>query len=383
MTQELNGKQIINKHPSGKEFGHLLEGFDKLPVFVDSKGKILSMPPIINSNETGKITEETKSVFIECSGFDYELLNKALNIIVTSLADNGGKIYSMTLEYPKRKVTPDLSYEKMKISLQNVNNTLGLNLKEKNVEILLSKMGYEYSKGNVKIPPWRIDILNEVDIIEDIAIAYGYDKLSPEVPNINTIAEENSESKIKSKMAEILLGLGLLELSSYHLVKKEELNGQNGQEKIEIENSKTDFKYLRPNLLIPCLRMFSENKDNEYPQKVFEIGTIFKKDNSGKSESGINEESHLLIASSPENFTGIKQMLDYFLRVISIDYKIKESNNEYCIEGRTGSIIINNKEIGFVGEAHPQTLQKWNIKMPLSILEINLTEIINALNNLK
>jgi len=189
--------------------------------------------------------------------------------------------------------------------------------------------------------------------------------------------------QIKSKMVEILLGLGLLELSSYHLVKKEELNGQNGQEKIEIENSKTDFKYLRPNLLIPCLRMFSENKDNEYPQKVFEIGTIFKKDNSGKSESGINEESHLLIASSPENFTGIKQMLDYFLRVISIDYKIKESNNEYCIEGRTGSIIINNKEIGFVGEAHPQTLQKWNIKMPLSILEINLTEIINALNNLK
>src|SRR3989344_3399624 len=69
---------------------------DGLPIFVDAKNKILSMPPIINSHETGKVTHETKDVFVECSGFDFQILKKTLNIIITTLAEMSGKIYQMT-----------------------------------------------------------------------------------------------------------------------------------------------------------------------------------------------------------------------------------------------------------------------------------------------
>jgi len=51
------------------------------------------------------------------------------------------------------------------------------------------------------------------------------------------------------------------------------------QDKIEVLDSKTEYKVLRPNLLIPTLRNLSENKDNDYPQKIFELGTVFSKDN--------------------------------------------------------------------------------------------------------
>ena len=378
--KEMNGLQILQQHPAGKEFSKLLENYAKFPVFVDAKGKILSMPPIINSHETGKVTEQTKEVFIECSGSNLEILKKILNIIVTTMAEMRGEIYSMELDYGKERITtPDLKPEKMSLSLESTNRLLGLELKEKDLEKLLPRMGYEYSKEKALVPAWRTDIMHEVDIIEDVAIAYGYENLTPEIPDVATIGEESKESKIKSKISDILIGLGLIETSSYHLIKQEEAEkaGIGDSEKIELENSKTEYKLLRPNLLIPALRIFSENKDNEYPQRTFEIGTTFKKDLASNTETGIKESEHLIIASSPGNFTELKQMLDYLARMLDIKCELKEGRHEHLIEGRTGKIILGGKDIGYIGEIHPETLQTWNIKMPLSVLEISLEEIFS------
>ena len=375
--KEMSAPEILRSHPTGREYARLLEKNSLFPVFIDSKDKILSMPPIINSQETGKISLETKDVFIECSGFDFSILQKTLNIVVTSLADMGGAIYGMTLEDSSKSITPDLSTEKMKISLENTNKLLGLNLKDKDLEKLLPKMGFEYKSGKVIIPAWRTDIMHEVDIIEDIAIAYGYDKFTPEIPSISTVAEESYESRLKSKIAEILIGLQFIEVSSYHLIKGEEIKKFKSLPKIEIENSKTEYKFLRANLLIPALRIFSENKDSEYPQKIFELGQVFAKNN--ESETGIEESSHLLMASSPGNSTYMKQILDYLAKMLFLKCNIAELSVQGLIEGRTYSIMINNKPIGYFGEVHPETLRDWNIKMPLSVLEITLEEIISVL----
>lgn len=375
--KEMDGNQILQKHPTGKEYAHLLKDQEKYPVFIDSNNKILSMPPIINSNETGRITTETKSLFIECSGSDFNILKKTLNIIITTLADMGAEIYSMELHYGKiKEITPDLKSETIKISLKNTNKLLGLNLKEKDLENLLSKMGYNYKKEKAEIPAWRIDILHEVDIIEDIAIAYGYNNLVPQIPNISTIAEELSESRIKRKISEILIGLGLIETSSYHLIKQEEKI----ENLIELENSKTEYKFLRPNLLIPALRNLAQNKEADYPQRLFEIGTIFSQEKASQ-ETGIKEKENLIIYISPANFTEIKQTLDYVTKILNMEYSLKESSHPHLIEGRSASILINNKNIGYIGDIHPKTLQDWNIKMPVAVLEISLDEIYEKFHN--
>lgn len=380
--EEMSALDILHRHTTGKDYAHLLEKLPKFPVFVDSKGKILSMPPIINSEETGRITQETTEMFIECSGLDLNMLKKTLNIITTTLADMGGKIYQMNVIYEKNTITtPDLTPDKMKISLENVNSWLGLTLKEKDLEKLLLKMGYDFQNKTAIIPAWRTDVSHEVDIIEDIAIAYGYDNLIPEISNITTVGEETKEEVIKSKISEILVGLGFLETLSYHLIKTEEAKQLNDEEKIEVENSKTEYKLLRPNLIIPNLRILSENKDHEYPHKIFEIGKTFQLSKSEKSETGIEEQDRLVILSTPSNFTELKKILDYLMRMLDSNYEIKESKQEYLIEGRTGSIIMNKKEIGFIGEVHPDTLKEWNLKMPLALIEINLQEIYNKLKN--
>src|SRR3989344_3830997 len=376
MDREMDGLQILSSHPTGKDYAHLLEGKETFPIFVDAKSRVLSMPPIINSHETGKITLDTTEVFIECSGFNLDVLQKTLNIIVTTLADMGGKIFQMTLDYGNKKiVTPDLSPEKMKLSLEKVNNLLGLDLKEKDLEKLLPKMGYDFKNKTVTIPPWRTDILHEVDLIEDVAIAYGSDKITPQLPNVSTVGEESFETKLKTEISELLVGLGLMEISTYHLIKKEEAELSNLQETIETENSKTEYKYLRPNLLIPGLRILSENKDNEYPQEIFETGVVFSLDKKGKSETGVEEKENLCVITCPGNFTKIKQILNYLAKNLGTEYSLEELDHPQLIEGRTASIKINGKKVGYLGEVHPETLRSWGIKMPIAVMEISIKNL--------
>jgi phenylalanyl-tRNA synthetase beta chain len=388
--KEMSGLQILQRHPAGREYAHLLAGKAKFPIFVDAEEKILSMPPIINSQLTGKITEETKDIFVECSGFDFNILKKCLNIIVTTLADLGGKIYQVELRGTGiggiREITPNLTPEKRKISLENTKKLLGIELNEKQLKQNIEKMGYNYDKGIAEIPAWRTDILHEVDLIEDVAIAYGYENFVPEIPSISTIGEEDKKETIKRKISEILSGLEMLEISNYHLTNKKDQFTKMGiserQETgfIEVLDSKTDYNILRKDLTHYLLKIFSENIDSEYPQKIFETGKVFSMQNSKTKE-----EEHLSLAVSPGNFTALKQILAYLSKMLGLKIEFVESEEfpNYFVEGRSAKIKINEKNVGFIGEVHPRILKNWKIKMPVALSEISLEDIFDEINHSK
>jgi len=137
--KKMTGKEILTNHKTGKEFAHLLQSYEKYPFFIDAQKEILSMPPIINSENVGRVTVQTTDLFIECSGFDFPTLSTCLNIIVTALADMGGNIYAVGLSYGKEtKKTPDLTPSSMRLDHKYVNKMLGLMLSEKEIASLLS-----------------------------------------------------------------------------------------------------------------------------------------------------------------------------------------------------------------------------------------------------
>lgn len=380
--KEMSGIEILQKHPTGKEYSHLLAGKTKFPIFVDSESSILSMPPIINSQKTGKIELDTKEVFIECSGFDLEVLKKCLNILVTALADMGGKINQMEIKYSKKEITPNLTPEKTKISLENTNKLLGLDLKEKDLKDLLEKMGHNYKKNFAESPSWRVDILHEVDIIEDIAISYGYDNFTEVIPEISTIGQEDKTETLKRKISEILCGLGLLEVSNYHLTNKNDqfikmgLQDKQVKDFISAIESKTDFNILRKNLSHYLLKILSENVDTEYPHRIFEVGKVFHTENNKMVES-----EKLSIALSPGNFTNIRQTLEYLGKMLGSGINLREPKSipDWYIEGRVAEIVEDGKVLGYLGEIHPKILKNWRIRMPVALLEISLEEVFKRL----
>src|SRR3989338_7434414 len=261
--KRVSAVEILKNHPTGREFAHLLKDHSLYPVFIDANTEILSMPPIINSYNTGKVTESTKDVFIECSGFSLETLNKTLNILVTALADMGGEIYGVTVvKNSKKEITPNLNPEVMSINKDYVNKILGLNLKDNEIKKLLERMGYGIKGKKVLVPKYRTDILHEIDLVEDIAIAYGYENLKSMIPNVSTVAEESNLNKFKDKLAEILIGLNLLETCTFHLTSEENVNKKMNlnNKTMKVMNSiNQEYNTLRNSLLPSLFQILSEN----------------------------------------------------------------------------------------------------------------------------
>jgi phenylalanyl-tRNA synthetase beta chain len=385
--REINGRQILSQHPAGREYGDLLKEKDVFPVFEDSNGQVLSMPPIINSDKTGKIDYDTTDIFIECSGFDKEYLDKTLNMIVSALADIGGVVCSVEIEEEigGKRITPNLEPEKMKIDLEKINSVLGLELNEKEIKNYFGKMGIGFEKDDeglsALIPAYRTDILHEIDLAEEIAIAYGYENFIPEIPEISSIGEESEMEKLKRKISEMLIGLELIEVSSYHLSTKEKQFKKIGikefkSKMIEVLDSKTENNILRNSLLASSIQILSENSDASYPQRIFEHGNVFY--HHDKIDTGIGESEKLCISLCHEkaNFTELKQILDYIMRMFDLEYKIKETENPSFIIGRVGEIIVNGNSIGLIGEISPSVLRNNRIRMPVSSLEINLESLV-------
>ncbi|MBW2970882.1 phenylalanine--tRNA ligase subunit beta [Candidatus Woesearchaeota archaeon] len=381
-SRKMTGSQILTNDPTGRDYAHLLDGLDKYPLFIDANEQVLSMPPIINSETVGKITEQTKEVFIECSGFDYRVLSKCLNMIVTTLADMGGEIYSMELDYGnKLLVSPILDAESMKIDISYLNRWLGVEFKKTDVTKLLKMMGYDHSEENVLAPAYRADVMHQVDLFEDIAIAYGFENFKESIPNVATVGEEAEIEKFRRKIAYLLTGFGMFETSTFHLINSNDLdnNMRIKASAIELEKpSSSDFNVLR-SWLLPCLmQVLRVNKHNEYPQKLFEIATVFNPD--PKTETGIREDTQLVILSAhtSANYTEVRQYLDFLMSVLGIKHSIKETEHNSFIEGRLGAIVVNNKTIGFIGEIHPEVLQNFGLEVAVSALELDFNELLKA-----
>jgi phenylalanyl-tRNA synthetase beta chain len=379
MDREMNGLQILQSHPTGREYAHLLENKTRFPVFVDAKDEILSMPPIINSHKTGKIAETTKDIFIECSGFDFEILKKTLNILIVMFAEMGGEIFQMELQYgSKKELTPNMEARKIKISLENTNKLLGLDIKETEIKKLLEKMGHNYNKGIAEVPSWRTDIMHEVDLIEDIAIAYGYENFIPEIPQISTIGEIDKTEILKKRISDILAGLNMLEISSYHLITKDDSKSFNLKDTIEVKDSKSEYKILRPNLTLMALKTLTNNQDAEYPQRIFELGRIFEKNPKEDTKIKESEMLSIAIASTNAGFTEMKQVVEYLLRMLGKfdKYSLESTESQNIIEGRCAKIKIDNNVIGFFGEIKPSILDNLKIKMPVIALELNVSGLL-------
>lgn len=385
MVDEMNLKQIIEKHEKGQEYGHLLKDNAEYPIFIDSDKKVLSMPPIINSEYSGKVTEKTKNVFIEVSGFDFDKVSFILNIIASALAERDGQIYGVQLKDTIKKITPDFKSRVKTISLEEINSMLGEDFKIREIiEILYKARFYakidskEKNKIIVEIPFYRKDILHNVDIIEEIAMTHGYKKLNSLEPNVYTAGALSEETKYNNNLAEKLIGLEFQEVLSFILSNEDEQFASmclpEDKNLIKIKNPASEtFTCLRKSILPKLLKFLSANIDKDYPQKIFEIGKIIVPDS--KMETKTREENHLSLAMthSKANLTELLEILDYLFKNTQLkSFQLKSLDHPSFIQGRCAEIILNKQSTGILGELNPKILSKWKLRMPVVALEINL-----------
>jgi len=383
-TKEMTLKDILIHHPKGQEFAHLLTDFDKYPIVIDNKDIVASMPPVINSESTGKVTEKTKNLFIEVTGINLDDTQVALNIVVCALADRGGKIKTVLVDYGEKHLrTPDFTPKRIKVKFTEIEKITGMKFSLKELKDLLEKQQYEVKKAKdcleVEYPSYRQDIMHPVDVIEDILISYGYNKVTPILANLATTGEISPIEEFCEDIRELIPGFGAQELLNFTLTNKEILfRKMNLKEEncIEIANPVSNKWTNLRNAIIPSLMDFLEHNTNqEYPQQVYEVGDIVIINDRAETKTDTRKHLAWALADKEANFTKAKQIITYILTGLNIDFQIEEESNDSFITGRCARIIANKKVLGYFGEIHPKVLQNFSIEFPICALELDLTEL--------
>ena len=379
--------EILTEHDKGKDYAHLIENFDKYPLILDKDDQVLSMPPIINGELT-KIKEDTHNIIVDVTGTDERAVNQALNIICSSFAEVGGQIKSMEVKYEdKTIISPDLTPQEMNVHVDTANELIGgTELTAEDIKGLLEKARFDaeiLNDNEVKaiIPAYRVDILHEVDIVENIAVQYHINAIEAELPNINTVAYENNWFKAESTIREVMIGMGFQEVMSLMLTSEDaRYTKMNQEEKPPVQVAKPitiDRTMIRTSLINSLMEFLEDNKHEDLPQKIFEIGDVLYLDETKENKTVSSKKLAGLICHSTANFTEIKSVVTSILSNLGYSMEISDSENRTFIEGRAADVAgeaLNGRIEGFFGEVSPEVISNFTLEYPVIAFEI---EFIN------
>jgi phenylalanyl-tRNA synthetase beta chain len=393
-TEKMGLNQILGRHPKGVEYGHIVKRNPLYPMLYDSEGKVLSFPPIINSNDLGKITEESRNLLVEVTGTLHKTVLNTLNLVTLALIDRGGKAFSATIHYPKSSeytmdtvVTPDFSNRRFELSVAETNRLLGLKLSAKEISGLLGVAGLGVEKVDadyltVLVPCYRVDVMHQVDIIEDVAIAYGYNNITPLWRELPTTGKAKPDQPLINVARDLMVGLGYQEVLNTTLTDKETLFQKMNVAPtpvIELADPKVITMTCLRNLLLPGLMEFlSINQSVEFPQKIFELGKVTLPDQTRETRTRDEEWIAAVTAHPNANFSEIKSALDSFMANFGVEWQIKETSHPSFIEGRVGKIIVGGAEVGVVGEVNPVVLEAWKLENPAAAFELNFQTLADS-----
>ena len=401
--KEYTGGEIIDlyaNHAQLKQYLPIIKDSPVYPVVQDSDGIILSLPPIINGDHS-KITLNTKNVFIECTATDLTKARIVLDTIVCTFSQYCKTKYTVEtvqVVYPNEQVFhyPDLKYRMEEIDCDKAINYIGVKQTAEQVASLLSRMSLKTTvernnKLSVQVPPTRHDVLHACDVYEDVAIAYGYNKIQKTIPCFSTIAEEFPLNKLSDQLRMELAFAGFTEALTFSLCSREDISDKLGHKledvpAVHISNPKTlEFQVARTTLLPGLLKTLAANKKMPLPQKLFEVSDVILKDNT--VEVGARNHRHLcaVYCNKSDGFEIIHGLLDRMLQVLEIPWAVDKYGNGYYLRAvedttffphRCAEILCYGKVIGKMGVLHPDIITKFDLNTPCSALEINVESFL-------
>lgn len=439
-TEEMDGyrtMEVLSTHQQLKHYLHLIRDSPVYPVIFDSKRTVLSLPPIINGSHS-KMSEDTKDVFIEVTATDLTKANIVLNTVVSDFSTLCKEPFTIEpveiiyeKDYPANKfvkggdsyVTPDIKSRHMEADLKQMMSALCLDLKGDQVCKLLNKMSLPCNidkknpaKLQVQVPMTRSDIMHQCDLVEDLAIAYGYNNLVTEMPAtlhwpkmqpVNHLTDLLRLEVAQAGYTECL-NWGLLALKENFTYlrrepKPEELWRAVAQPHeynynavpVEIANPKTkEFEIVRTSIL-PCLmKTLHSNKHTPPPIKLYEIGDVVIQEPTRETRSRNVRRVAAVMAGMKAEFEKLHGLLDQILWSLSTEaqhlhdskskkhvFNLVGSEDPAFLSGQQASIVMDDIKIGIIGVLHPDVVgpKGFNINLATCALEMNIEPFLDWL----
>ncbi len=382
-------KKIIEEHPKGREYGHLVDGFGAYPLLADRAGKVLSFPPIVNSRETGEVMVGDSFLFVEATGIDMRQIVLSMNIMAANFADRGWTVDPVLTRLPYasefgREVSVPVSLDTViEVEHRFFAESLGSDHGPQDVVKALAAYGVEAEAGGktitAKCPPFRDDYLHAVDVVEDFAISVGYDSFSPVMPSSFTVGMLKSITVFADRVREQMVGLGFEEIVSNILSRTADEREKMciaDEPIVEIDNVMSEsYSVLRSSILPSLLRVEAQSSKALYPHKLFEVGEVCRMNPERKAGTETELLTAALWASADSGFSEMHSVLEQLFYYLVIEYELQPVNYPFYFEGRAADIVSKGDRIGHVGEVHPEVLTRFGISMPCAAFEFALDSI--------
>jgi phenylalanyl-tRNA synthetase beta chain len=387
--EKMTPQEILTVHPKGLEYGSILAGCERLPLLWDSDGQVLSFPPIINSRELGEVQLGDTDLLVEVTGTDLSMVVLALNIFACNLADRGATIESLDINYPYKTEfgttvkTPLDMNQSQRISLEAIEQALGMPLASEAIQEALTSYGYQVKATrqsvSVTLPAFRNDFMHVMDVAEDVAITRGYESFSPIMPQTFTVGSLSMEEQTSDRIRDLLVGFGFQEIfsnimaSHQELVDRMRVTDTEYARLVEVDNVMSQtYSCLRPSILPCLLRVEALSPRAFYPHLLFEVGETAQLDLEANVGSRTTLSVAAISANSGANFSEIHSYLDLLMYYMAWPYELEPATHPSFLEGRVGRIRCEGYAVGYIGEFHPEVLEAWQIDMPTSGFEFEI-----------
>ncbi|MFN3267676.1 MAG: phenylalanine--tRNA ligase subunit beta [Zestosphaera sp.] len=377
--------EILRKTEKGLKYAHLVR-HHHYPLLVDSEDQVLSFPPILNA-EDNKVTEETRRVVIDVTGTEPNLMMKVLNIVTTSVSERSRNpvIRKVSIKGASPSpYSPALEESIVEVKRDYVTSLLGIDPIQVKGPRLLESMGYEIlslsdDRVVVKVPPYRIDVLSHVDVIEDLAISYGYNELVGEVTPPPHFGRVNPLERFTEYLREVMLGLGLQEVLNFMLTDPDVLSLVSEEEFIRVRNPKMKTYSAVRNSLVPTILMsVKTNSSKRRKLEIFEVGDVVKL--SEDKQPTYAKKLAYGLAGDDYTLTDGLVMLKSLMNILGINYELRKTSRKLLISGRATEILVGGESVGIVGEVSPEILISLDILVPTTIAEVDVAKLFSALS---
>ena len=426
---KLEGKRIIVRRAKKNEGIVTIDGVKReldpdMLVIADVYSPV-AIAGIMGGKDT-EITNETKNVLLESAYFNPLTIRKAQRKLglasESSYRFERGVDFGMILAASARaqEMIKDiaggrlqgtvtdaggkiLKEEEIVLSLDEIPRVLGIDIKNATIVDFFKRLNLKplkkpKNKVLVRVPSYRQDLRSAIDLIEEIARLYGYDKIPSKNP-IFRLQKEYEEEKIAGSQLEkeakrILYSLGINEVVTYTLTSRSliEALGISFDNVVRLVNPlSSNQEFMRPSLLSEMLGVLSLNlsRNNAFLQ-AFESNKIYLKD---KEKDSISERSSLCLGmcgtkdgnwkEKPReiDFFDLKGIVESLLCSLGLkDYVIEKKDSFIFKDQLSVQIKVNDSVVGVFGEVKSEVARKFDIKRKVYLAEINTEELSSQVN---
>jgi phenylalanyl-tRNA synthetase beta chain len=391
---EVDGRTLyknLQSHQQLSKYLPLLDEHELWPVVRDAKKRVMSLPPIINS-ELSKIDLNTKNVFIECTAMDYTRAVIAVVALCCAFSIYSDEPYTIEQvnvnQDGKTVVNPEFKYQEFDVDVSYIRTITSLNqISEEEIIALLEKMQLKAKsigdgKLRVSCPPTRSDVLHACDIAEDVAIAFSYNKIDQMSRRTISSGRPQPMWEYCDRIAKEFANALYDQVLTFSLCSRKEcysmLNLEDDGLACTIKNAKTeDFEIVRTSLLGGLLKVNKKilsqpNLKNILPLRLFEVADVVLRDEN--TETNCRNEKRLCatICDSKSRFGDLHGLLDRFLILNRGTDKCKLVREDCptCIAGQRAAIMFNDQKVGWIGVIHPSVLINFDLTKPIVAFEV-------------